>query len=150
MSVSLYSRRIPAWLKAVLGVLVLLALAWIRQRRRRRDPYGLMLHLISEDGDVLGVHKAGHGQKQWYAFDIAEAHSNPRIERRTHGQYAVQRSPEGGAVLRRRGGARTRLTATGRVELTDRLSLALGEDSVRPTAPGRPDPVSTGGHDDYL
>ncbi|MFE7333915.1 VWA domain-containing protein [Streptomyces griseus] len=135
---------------ALIVVGVLLALAWIRQRRRRRDPYGLMLHLISEDGDVLGVHKAGHGQKQWYAFDIAEAHSNPRIERRTHGQYAVQRSPEGGAVLRRRGGARTRLTATGRVELTDRLSLALGEDSVRPTAPGRPDPVSTGGHDDYL
>ncbi|KPL30923.1 hypothetical protein JI76_16965 [Streptomyces anulatus] len=134
----------------VVGVLV--ALAWLRQRRGRRDPHGLTLHLLSEDGDVLGVHTAGHGQKQWYAFDIAEAHSNPRIERRTNGRYAVQRSPEGGAVLRRHGGrTRERLTATGRVELTDRLSLALGEDSVRTTAPGRPDPVSTtGGSDDYL
>ncbi|MEV4879350.1 vWA domain-containing protein [Streptomyces cyaneofuscatus] len=132
---------------ALLVVGALLALAWLRQRRRRRDPNGLLLHLVAEDGTVLGVHKAGHGQKQWYAFDIAEAHSNPRIERRTHGLYAVQRSPEGGAVLRRRGGARTRLTASGRAELTDRLSLALGGDSVRS---GPPDPVSTGAHDDYL
>ncbi|MFD8464908.1 VWA domain-containing protein [Streptomyces cyaneofuscatus] len=142
------------WVLVIAAVLlvagVLLALAWLRQRRRRRDPDGLMLHLIAEDGTVLGVHKAGHGQKQWYAFDIAEAHSNPRIERRTHGLYAVQRSPEGGAVLRRRGGARTRLTATGRADLTDQLSLALGEDSVRSGGPGIPDPVSTGAHDDYL
>ncbi|MEI7034409.1 VWA domain-containing protein [Streptomyces pratensis] len=129
---------------------VLLTLAWLRQRRGRRDPYGLMLHLISEDGEVLGVHKAGHGQKQWYAFDVAEAHSNPRIERRTHGPYAVQRSPEGGAVLRRRGGARTRLTASGRVPLTDRLSLALGEDSARPGVFDSPDAVPTGAPDDYL
>ncbi|MFE3722292.1 VWA domain-containing protein [Streptomyces cyaneofuscatus] len=142
------------WVLVGAGVLlvigVLLALAWLRQRGGRREPQGLMLHLIAEDGTVLGVHKAGHGQKQWYAFDIAEAHSNPRIERRTHGLYAVQRSPEGGAVLRRRGGARTRLTATGRADLTDQLSLALGEDSVRSGSPGIPDPVSTGAHDDYL
>lgn len=137
---------------ALIVVGVLVALAWLRQRRARRDPRGLTLHLLSEGGDVLGVHTAGPGHKQWYAFDIAEAHSNPRIERRTSGRYAVQRSPEGGAVLRKNGGrTRERLTATGRVGLTDRLSLALGEDSVRATAPDRPDPVATtGGSDDYL
>lgn len=134
---------------ALLVIGVLLALAWLRQRRARRDPQGLTLHLIAEDGTVLGVHKAGHGQKQWYAFDIAEAHSNPRIERRTHGQYAVQRSPEGGAVLRRRGGSRTRLTATGRAELTDQLSLALGPDTTgRSTR--TPEFSTTGPDDDYL
>ncbi|MFD3646576.1 VWA domain-containing protein [Streptomyces cyaneofuscatus] len=141
------------WVLVIAAVLlvagVLLALAWLRQRRRRRDPDGLMLHLIAEDGTVLGVHKAGHGQKQWYAFDIAEAHSNPRIERRTHGLYAVQRSPEGGAVLRRRGGARTRLTATGRADLTDQLSLALGPDTTGPST-RTPEYSTTGPDDDYL
>ncbi|CAM5314917.1 VWA domain-containing protein [Streptomyces californicus] len=51
----------------------------------------------------------------------------------------MQRSPEGGAVLRVNGRGRTRLTPTGQAELTDRLRLALGEDSVRPD----PDPDST-------
>ncbi|MEW2069804.1 VWA domain-containing protein [Streptomyces sp. NPDC007346] len=146
---------------AVLVVGVLLTLAWLRQRRIRRDPYGLMLHLIAEDGTVLGVHKAGHGQKQWYAFDIAEAHSNPRIERRPYGQYAVQRSLEGGAVIRRNSGtrSRTRLTTTDQVELTDRLSLALGPEPTRdsprppeadPEGSGAPGDATTGPHDDYL
>ncbi|MFI1189078.1 VWA domain-containing protein [Streptomyces californicus] len=120
---------------------VLAVLAWLRQRRRRRDPYGLVLRLLSENGDQLAVHEADHGQKQWYAFDIAEAHSDPRIVRRTNGRFAVQRSPEGGAVLRVNGRGRIRLT-TGQVELTDRLSLALGEDAGRPV-PGPRDPDDT-------
>ncbi|MET8711085.1 VWA domain-containing protein [Streptomyces californicus] len=128
---------------ALVVVAVLAVLAWLRQRRRRRDPHGLTLHLLSEDGEVLSVHRAGHGRKQWYAFDIAEAHSNPRIERRTSGRFAVQRSPEGGAVLRVNGRGRTRLTPTGQAELTDRLRLALGEDSVRPDPDHHPDPDST-------
>ncbi|MFD3912478.1 VWA domain-containing protein [Streptomyces sp. NPDC058603] len=119
---------------AVVVVLAVLAvLAWLRQRRTRRDPFGLVLRLVSETGDILGEHPAGHGHKQWYEFAVVEPHRSPRIERRNHGPYAVQRSPEGGAVLRERGGRRTRLTASGQVPLTDSLSLALGEETrIRP------------------
>ncbi|MEJ8671220.1 hypothetical protein WKI71_31025 [Streptomyces sp. MS1.AVA.1] len=93
-----------------------------------------MLHLVSEDGRVLNEHPAGHGNsKHWYEFAVVEAHRSPRIERRPHGQYAVQRSREGGAVLRTKGAGRTALTTGGQVQLTDTLSLALGED----TRPGR-------------
>jgi hypothetical protein len=88
-----------------------------------------VLRLVSAEGDVLGEHLAGHGHKQWYEFAVVEPHRSPRIERRAHGPYAVQRSPEGGAVLRKRGGGRTPLPARGQVQLTDTLSLALGEDT---------------------
>ncbi|MFJ7076001.1 VWA domain-containing protein [Streptomyces sp. NPDC098781] len=120
---------------AVLTAAAVAALvAWGRLRRRRKDPYGLMLHLVSEDGRVVNEHPAGHGNsKQWYEFTVVEAHRSPRIERRPHGQYAVQRSREGGAVLRKKGNGRTPLAPGGRVQLTDTLSLALGED----TRPGR-------------
>ncbi|WP_093642875.1 VWA domain-containing protein [Streptomyces sp. 2224.1] len=112
-------------------------LAWLRQRRIRRDPFGLVLQLVSEDGDIVAEHPAGHGHKQWYAFAVVEPHRSPRIERRSHGPYAVQRSPEGGAVLRKRGGGRTRLPARGQVPLTDALSLSLGEET-RSTKVRRP------------
>ena len=122
----------------VLAVLAVIAvLAWLRQRRTRRDPFGLVLQLVSEEGDILGDHPAGHGHKQWYEFAVVEPHRSPRIERRAHGPYAVQRSPEGGAVLRKRGGGRTKLPAQGRVPLTDTLSLSLGA----PAGSGR-DPVT--------
>lgn len=142
---------------AVLAVLAVVAvLAWLRQRRTRRDPFGLVLHLVSEEGDILGEHPAGHGHKQWYEFAVVEPHRSPRIERRSHGPYAVQRSPEGGAVLRRRGGGRTKLPVQGRVQLTDSLSLSLG--SVPGTAPAGASAASatggggsTSGYDDsYL
>ncbi|MGC9535357.1 VWA domain-containing protein [Streptomyces sp. UG1] len=126
------------WLFVAGAVLLALAgaalVAWRRLRQRRKDPYGLMLQLVSEDGRVLNEHPAGHGNnKQWYEFSVVEAHRSPRIERRPHGQYAVQRSREGGAVLRTKAGGRTPLSAGGQVQLTDTLSLALGED----TRPGR-------------
>ncbi|MBP2048008.1 hypothetical protein J2Z21_000932 [Streptomyces griseochromogenes] len=120
------------------ALVVLLAVAgavWVRQRRRRRDPHGLVLRLVSDDGTVLNEHPAGHGHKQWYEFAVAEAHRSPRIERRPHGPYAVQRSPEGGAVLRKRGGGRTLVPARGQVPLTDTLHLAVGGD-VKPTRKG--------------
>lgn len=121
------------------GLAAVAALAWLRQRRTRRDPFGLVLRLVSEEGDILGEHPAGHGHKQWYEFAVVEPHRSPRIERRNHGPYAVQRSPEGGAVLRKRGGGRTRLPARGQVQLTDTLSLSLGEET-RTTKTGRPRP----------
>ncbi|MFI8947893.1 VWA domain-containing protein [Streptomyces sp. NPDC053750] len=118
---------------AVLVLAVVAVLAWVRQRRARRDPYGLVLRLVSADGDVLGGdHLAGHGHKQWYEFALVEPHRAPRIERRPHGEYAVQRNPEGGAVLRKRGGGRTPLPVRGQVPLTDTVSLTLGEDTRAP------------------
>ncbi|MEU5086295.1 vWA domain-containing protein [Streptomyces sp. NPDC021356] len=142
----------------VLVLLVLAAVAWSRLRRRRRDPYGLKLHLVSEDGDLLYEHKAGRGnKKQWYEFAIAEAHRNPRLEKRNHGgPYAVRRNPEGGAVLRRQGG-RTPLRAGSRVALTERLYLQLGEDTHpggtqhrSTTAPTPGDGGTGGAYGDYL
>ncbi len=101
-----------------------------------------MLQLVSEKGDVLATHPAGHGHKQWYEFAVVEPHHSPRIERRSHGPYAVQRSPEGGAWLRKRGGGRTRLPAHGSAPLTDALSLSLGEETRTPKGrrprPSRP------------
>ncbi|WP_461005479.1 VWA domain-containing protein [Streptomyces capparidis] len=116
----------------LIALAVAAAVAWVRQRRARRDPYGLVLRLVSEDGDILNEHVAGHGLKQWYGFAVVESHRSPRIERRAQGPYAVQRSPEGGAVLRRRGAGRTPLPTRGQVALTATLSLALGEETRPP------------------
>ncbi|MER5275256.1 VWA domain-containing protein [Streptomyces sp. NPDC002809] len=140
---------------AVLVVLaVVAALAWRRQHRTRKDPFGLVLQLVSEDGDILGEHPAGHGHKQWYEFAVVEPHRSPRIERRAHGPYAVQRSPEGGAVLRRRGGGRTKLPVQGRVQLTDTLSLSLGAPpgapSATPSAPEAADGAASSYDETYL
>lgn len=135
---------------AVLLVLVAVAvIAWRGQRRRRRDPFGLLLQLVSPEGDILSEHPAGHGHKQWYEFTVVEPHRSPRIERRTHGQYAVQRSPEGGAVLRKRGSGRTRLPVQGRVELTDTLSLALGTPPGTPAAGPSAPAAADGGANSY-
>lgn len=132
---------------ALIALVTVAVLAWLRERRNRRDPHGLMLQLVSEDGTVLGDHPAGHGHKQWYEFAVVEAHRSPRIERRSHGPYAVQRSPEGGAVLRKRGGGRTRVPTSGSVALTDTLSLSLGEETRPPksrrTRPSRFRPRTT-------
>ncbi|WP_055525041.1 hypothetical protein, partial [Streptomyces graminilatus] len=143
-----------AYWGAVLAGLVLLALAvagvvaWIRIRRARRDPYGLVLRLLDANGEpVPGEHIAGHGHKQWYEFGIAEPHLSPRIERRAHGPYAVQRNPNGGAVLRRRGGGRSALSAGGAVQLAEGVSLALdtgGTDGPpNDSGPGWQDSKST-------
>ncbi|MEU5304200.1 VWA domain-containing protein [Streptomyces noursei] len=118
----------------LIALAIVAASALLRQRRMRRDPFGLVLQLVSEEGDVLNDHLAGHGHKQWYEFAVVEPHRSPRIERRSHGPYAIQRSPEGGAVLRTRGGGRTRLPAHGSVPLTDTLSLSLGEETRTPKA----------------
>ncbi|ELP64484.1 VWA domain-containing protein [Streptomyces turgidiscabies] len=125
------------WWWAVLTGVVLIALsaagvlALIRLRHTRRDPYGLVLRLLDEHGEPLPgePHIAGHGHKQWYEFGVAEAHISPRIERRAHGPYAVRRNPNGGAVLRSRGGGRTPLSANSPARLTEGLSLALGEET---------------------
>ncbi|GAA0356277.1 hypothetical protein GCM10010319_36900 [Streptomyces blastmyceticus] len=119
---------------ALIALATAAAVALVRQRRVRRDPSGLMLQLVSEEGDILNEHPAGHGHKQWYEFAVVEPHRSPRIERRSHGKYAVRRSPEGGAVLRTRGAGRTRLPAHGSVPLTDTLSLSLGEETRTPKA----------------
>ncbi|MFD9907765.1 VWA domain-containing protein [Streptomyces sp. NPDC059063] len=127
----------------VVGLVVVVVVAWLGLRRRRRDPFGLALQLVAEDGTVLNEHKAGHGNnKQWYEFAVAEAHRSPRIERRAHGPYAVQRRREGGAVLRKQGGSRTPVPARGQVQLTDTLSLALGEE---PRTAGRRPQTATAG-----
>ncbi|MET9833122.1 VWA domain-containing protein [Streptomyces sp. NPDC006385] len=129
---------------ALIALAAAALVAWRRVRHRRKDPYGLMLQLVSEDGRVLNEHPAGHGNsKQWYEFTVVEAHRSPRIERRPHGQYAVQRSRDGGAVLRKQGSGRIPLPASGRVQLTDTLSLALGEDT-RPGRQGRRRPPTAG------
>lgn len=139
---------------AVAVAAVLAVLARRRLRQKRRDPFGLILQLVSEDGDVLGEHPAGHGHKQWYEFTVVEPHRSPRIERRSHGPYAVQRSPEGGAVLRRRGGGRDKLPVQGRVQLTDTLSLSLGTPPGAPSAgasaPTSADGGPSGYDDSYL
>lgn len=122
---------------ALVALLAAAVATWTRQRRRRRDPHGLVLQLVSEDGSVVNEHRAGHGTKQWYEFAVAEAHRSPRIERRPHGPFAVQRSPEGGAVLRKRGSGRIPVPARGQVPLTGGLLLALGDDG-RPPRNGRP------------
>lgn len=146
-----------AALAAAAAVAVVLLLG---QRRRRRDPAGLVLRLVSESGDVVAEHRAGHGHKQWYEFAVVEPHRNPRIERRSNGPYAVQRSPEGGAVLRRRGGGRTRLTEQGQIQLADNLSLTLagpvpgartgGRTTTASPAPGSGAAGSGGSYDAYL
>lgn len=145
------------WWAFLLAALVALLVAvaavlWTRQRRTRRDPFGLTLQLLSEEGDILHEHTAGHGHKQWYEFAVVEPHRSPRIERRSHGPYAVRRSPEGGAVLRKRGGGRTRLPAHGSVTLTGTLNLSLGAETRTPTT--TPTTPETGGggstYDSYL
>ncbi|MFF3635034.1 VWA domain-containing protein [Streptomyces sp. NPDC002250] len=140
---------------ALLVVLALVAAAWVRQRRRGQDPYGLVLRLVDEDGSVLNEHRAGHGNKQWYEFAVAEPHRSPRIERRPHGPYAVRRGLQGGAVLRKRGGGRTPVPARGQVPLTDSLYLALGEETRgrqrSADTPGRERGENVGGaYDSYL
>ncbi|GAB7032451.1 VWA domain-containing protein [Streptomyces sp. NPDC021749] len=116
----------------VIAAVVAVVLAWLRQRRSRRDPYGLVLQLLSEDGDVVATHPAGHGHKQWYEFSLVEPHRSPRIERRNHGMYAIQRNPEGGAWLREKGAGRTRLKTGETAPLSDGLSLSLGEETRSP------------------
>ncbi|MDC0772391.1 VWA domain-containing protein [Streptomyces sp. HD] len=155
------------WWAFVAGAVVLVlavaaVVALLGLRRRRRDPFGLVLQLVDEDGTILNEHKAGHGNnKQWYEFAVAEAHRSPRIDKRAHGPYAVRRSREGGAVVRK-GGSRFPLTARGgRVQLTDALSLSLGgtqPPGPRPsegayaggTGPGTPGRGGTGTYDDLL
>ncbi|MFI1355215.1 VWA domain-containing protein [Streptomyces sp. NPDC020898] len=135
----------------VIALAVAAVLAWTRLRRTRRDPHGLVLRLVDANGEFLpGEHMAGHGHKQWYEFGVAEAHLSPRIERRAHGPYAVQRNPNGGAVVRRRDSGRTPLPVGGQIQLTEGLSLALGEDTRqrkgrpgRRPRPGRPSPAAT-------
>ncbi|WP_107503115.1 VWA domain-containing protein [Streptomyces geranii] len=129
----------------VLALAVAAVLAWLRQRRARRDPHGLVLLLLDDQGQQLpGEHKAGHGHKQWYEFGVAEAHLSPRIERRAHGPYAVRRNPNGGAVLRRRDGGRTPLSAAIPVQLTEGLSLALGEEDIKSRKRKPSSPTDTG------
>ncbi|MEW1718442.1 choice-of-anchor X domain-containing protein [Streptomyces sp. NPDC093109] len=140
----LWDRYWGAFVAAAVAVALLgaAAVAWLRQRRTRRDPFGLVLQLVTAEGEILSPHPAGHGTKQWYEFAVVEAHRSPRIERRANGPYAVRRSPEGGAVLRTRGGGLTRLPARGQVPLADcPLSLSLGED----TRAGRPGRSGRGG-----
>ncbi|TXS55872.1 VWA domain-containing protein [Streptomyces sp. t39] len=144
---------------ALVAAAAVAAFLLLGQRRRRRDPAGLVLQLVSETGDVVAEHRAGHGHKQWYEFAVVEPHRNPRIERRSNGPYAVQRSPEGGAVLRKRGGGRTRLPEHGQIRLTDDLSLGLAGPGPRPQGGGRTTTASTapdggahtgGSYDAYL
>lgn len=125
---------------AVLIVLIVVAVcAGLHLRNARRNPYGLELRLVDEHGEFLpGKHIAGRGYKQWYAFDIVEVHISPRIERSANGLYAVQRNPNGGAVLRKRHGGRSPLTTGGPVELSAGLSLALGEDAGKGTGGSGP------------
>ncbi|MGW1712145.1 VWA domain-containing protein [Streptomyces sp. NPDC002156] len=137
------------WAFLAAAVLIALAvaavLALIRLRQARRDPHGLVLRLLDEHGEPLpGEHVAGHGHKQWYEFGVAEAHISPRIERRAHGPYAVRRNPNGGAVLRRRDGGRIPLSAAIPVQLTDGLSLALGEETRNTRKRKASSPTSTG------
>lgn len=130
---------------AVLAAATAAVLLLLRQRRSRRDPRGLVLQLVSPDGDELHRLTATHGRNQWFEFAVVEPHRNPRIERRNHGPYAVQRSPEGGAVLRKQGGARTRLQGQQAAALTEELSLRLGEEHHGPRQrrprTGRPGPT---------
>ncbi|MCX4907389.1 VWA domain-containing protein [Streptomyces sp. NBC_00878] len=127
----------------LIALAVVAVVAWLGLRRRRRDPFGLVLRLVSDDGTVLNEHRAGHGNnKQWYEFAVAEAHRSPRIERRNHGPYAVQRRREGGAVLRKPGVGRVPVPTNGQVQLTDTLSLALGE--THPPRPSRPQTATAG------
>ncbi|WP_312866720.1 VWA domain-containing protein [Streptomyces zagrosensis] len=116
----------------VLVVAAVAVVAWLRLRRSRRDPFGLMLHLVTEEGEVVNDHPAGHGHKQWYEFAVVEPHRSPRIERRNHGPFAIQRNPEGGAIVRKRGAGRTKLPAGGAVLLTETLSLSLGDETRTP------------------
>ncbi|WCD98951.1 VWA domain-containing protein [Streptomyces sp. HUAS 31] len=146
---------------AVAGALAVVgAVAWLGLRRRRRDPSGLILQLVSADGTVVNEHRAGHGNnKQWYEFAVAEAHRSPRIERRAHGPYAVRRRREGGAVVRK-GSSRIPLPTNGQVQLTDTLSLTLGGtpgQGPRPTqgafaggSDPRPSAPGGGAYDDFL
>ncbi|MFE6775644.1 VWA domain-containing protein [Streptomyces sp. NPDC057702] len=122
---------------AVLAVLALAGTLWVRQRRVRQDPRGLVLHLVSGEGDVLHEHTVGRARNQWYEFTVVEPRRNPRIERRPRGEYAIQRSPEGGAVLRRRGERPTRLRAHEVVGLSEGVNLTLG-DEPRSTRSRRP------------
>ncbi|MER5942269.1 VWA domain-containing protein, partial [Streptomyces sp. NPDC001928] len=142
-----------------LALAVAAVVAWLGLRRRRRDPFGLVLQLVTEDGTVVNEHKAGHGNnKQWYEFALAEAHRSPRIEKRAHGPYAVRRSREGGAVVRK-SGSRIPLPIRGRVQLTDTLSLSIGggpapgphsPESAYAGGSGQRNPSTGGAYDDFL
>lgn len=128
----LWERHRPVFLSAVVLIALggAVALAWVQQHNRRKDLHVLVLQLVSEDGTVLSEHRARLGNnKQWYEFALVEAHRSPRIERRAHGPYAVRRSREDGAVLRRQDGQRIQLPGHGQVQLTDTLSLVLSEDT---------------------
>jgi hypothetical protein len=124
---------------AVLGLLVAALVSQRRIKQIRRNAAGLPLNLLSEDGQVVNQHTARSGPKGWYEFAVVEpTGTHPRIERRPGGIYAVQRSPDGGALLRTRNSGQARLLPGGSVPLEFGLSLALGEGGKRPRQrPGR-------------
>lgn len=150
------------WVAVLVSLITVLAgmLGWLRRRRRQRDPYGLELSLISADGHVLSQHMAGHGHKGWYEFTISDIQRSPRIERRLRGPYAVQRSSNGG-VLIRKGSNLIPLPIRGVAKLTDTLALGVDFPTLSPksrasrSAPGKtpyashtPPGPSTGSDDD--
>ncbi len=145
------------------ALLALVAVGLVNRHRIRiiqTNAAGLSLQLVSDEGQIVNEHLARSGRKGWYEFDVAEpGGTHPRIVRRPGGPYRVQRSPDGGAVLRRRGAGQAHLPLGGQATLSHGLSLALGAGSRPKPGPGGlgpvPEPTATpqdgeSGYHDYL
>ncbi|WP_194236436.1 vWA domain-containing protein [Streptomyces acidicola] len=172
------------WGAIVPAAILLLGLAgyavWrLRRRATDVDPGGLRLRLTVSDGS--GERTASEipvpsGRGPWYRFDVLdEFGTDPRLDPRPGGAYALQRNPRGGARLRTPGGAVQDLRLgddtplSGDVHLRVERNTAAGTRSPRtpgvprwfagltsrrrpvtaPTAPGRDDEREPTAHDPY-
>ncbi|WP_416971241.1 VWA domain-containing protein [Streptomyces sp. 4F14] len=121
----------------VAGVLLVLLLAGavlalkLYRRRRAARPRGT---LVLEDpwGRELASHPVLGGREGWYRFDIVDDGDSPRVRRSAQGEWAMRRTPEGDAELRRGGDEP--------VTLRPGEGLSAGDDLVLKVVDGTPAP----------
>ncbi|MEU3573253.1 vWA domain-containing protein [Kitasatospora sp. NPDC036755] len=118
-------------LVAVLAALVVLVLH--RGKVTGRNPAGLKLLLLDQEGHQLADVTADSGTNGWYEFDVAGLGGPyPRLVRKPGGPYRVQRSRDGGAVLEKRRQSTTRIHPDRPASLTDGLGLGIRDERRAP------------------
>jgi von Willebrand factor type A domain len=126
---------------AVLAVCLVGYLVWRwRKGLHDTDPRGLVLVLLAPDR---------HGERvasrlpvtsvtdSWFRFGLADEYTgDPRLEPRTAGEYAVQRSPDYGARLQVAGGGVQNVRIGAEISLTGELRLRIERSGTRRRAVG--------------
>ncbi|MFE6004134.1 hypothetical protein ACFQ65_10385, partial [Streptomyces sp. NPDC056450] len=49
---------------------------------------------VSETGDILGEHPAGHGHKQWYEFAVVEPHRSAATRQESAPRESTDVNPQ--------------------------------------------------------